>query len=77
MAKKPKDITLYDIFYAVEALDNSVLFGFHENPNKNCPVGKNIHNVLDDKLKKVQTSMDNELKETSLEDLIKKVKTLA
>ena len=38
---------------------------------------KNIHNVLDDKLKKVQTSMDNELKETSLEDLIKKVKTLA
>lgn len=70
LAKAPEKITLYDVFYAVEALDNNVLFGFHENPNMKCPVGKNIHNVLDDKLTAIQNSMDNELKNTTIKDLI-------
>lgn len=70
LAKAPEKIALYDIFYAVEALDNDVLFGFHENPNMKCPVGKNIHNVLDSKLTAIQNSMDNELKNTTIKDLI-------
>lgn len=74
LLKTPEEITLYDIFYAVEALDNNKLFGFHENPNKECPVGKNIHNVLDDKLTTIQNSMDKELKNTTIKDLIKNIK---
>lgn len=74
LAKAPEEITLYDIFYAVEALDNGILFGFHENPNMQCPVGKNIHNVLDGKLTAIQNSMDNELKNTTIKDLIINIK---
>ena len=41
LAKKPGDVTLLDIFDAVEK--EEVLFHFHENPNPECPVGKNVH----------------------------------
>jgi hypothetical protein len=27
---------------------NGELFHFHENPNQECPGGRNIHNVLDE-----------------------------
>jgi Rrf2 family protein len=73
LAKKPKEITLKDIFYAVESLDDNVLFGFHKNPNQNCPVGKNIHNILDAKIQNVQNAMNKELSKTTLADLKKSI----
>lgn len=45
------------------------LFHFHENPNPTCPVGKNIHTVLDGRLAAVQRAMEEELKKVSLYDL--------
>lgn len=74
LARDPKDITLYDIFYAVEALDDDILFGFHENPNPLCPVGGNIHKLLDNKLYDIQEVMNNELKKTTLYDLVINIK---
>ncbi len=47
-----------------------MLFHFHENPNLQCPVGKNIHNVLDNHLLKIQQTMEDEMKKTTLEDLL-------
>ena len=38
-------------------MDNGELFHFHENPNTKCPVGRNIHFILDDKLKQVQDAI--------------------
>ena len=37
----------------------------------NCPVGKNIHNILDDKLLRVQEAMEKELKAITLADVMK------
>lgn len=62
LLKKPQDITLLDVFNAVEPFDGGAMFGFHKNPNLSCPVGKNIHNLLDDKLASIQSAMENELK---------------
>ena len=50
-------------------MEENQLFHFHENPNPKCPVGRNIHNVLDDKLKRVQEAMEKELKSITLEDV--------
>ena len=50
-------------------MENEILFHFHENPNPQCPVGKNIHNVLDDKLMRVQTAMERELVAITLQDV--------
>lgn len=72
---KPLDkITFLDIYNAVECIDNGELFHFHENPNQECPVGRNIHYILDDKLKQVQEAMENEMRSITVADVIKDTK---
>lgn len=69
-ATKPLNgITFYDIYKAVECVEGD-LFHFHENPNTDCPVGGNIHYVLDDRLHEVQNAMENKLKEIKLSHVI-------
>ncbi|MGN1207782.1 MAG: Rrf2 family transcriptional regulator, partial [Eubacteriales bacterium] len=70
--KDLKDITLYDIYVAMDCLEGE-LFHFHEDPNPACPVGKNIHTVLDGHLAVAQAAMENELKRVSLADLAKEL----
>ena len=70
IAKDPKDITFLDIYHAVECIENGELFHFHENPSQQCPVGRNIHHILDDKLKQVQDALENELKHITLADVL-------
>ena len=71
IAKPLNEITFLDIYNSVECVDNGELFHFHENPNTKCPVGRNIHFILDDKLKKVQDAMERELASITLEDVKK------
>ena len=69
--KNLEDISLLDIYQAVECLGKTgQLFSFHDNPNPNCPVGANIHVVLDEKLLKIQQAMEKELSLTSLAQLV-------
>lgn len=74
--KPLNEITFLDIYNAVECIENGELFHFHENPNANCPVGKNIHEVLDDKLMRVQRAMEAELSSITLEDIMRDTKKL-
>jgi len=67
---KPLDkITFLDVYKAVECAPDEELFHFHENPNQECPVGRNIHHVLDDKLSQVQKAMEDELSRITLEEV--------
>ena len=63
------EITFYDIYQAIEPVENGSLFHFHDSPNPECPVGRNIHALLDDKLKAIQGAMEDEMKTYTLEDL--------
>ena len=65
------EITFYDIYTAVECVDNGGLFHFHENPNPQCPVGRNIHAALDGRLDKIQDAMENEMKKITIADVVK------
>lgn len=67
-----KDITLYDVYRAVDSVEGDI-FHFHENPNPTCPVGKNIHAVLDTHLADAQAAMENELKKVTLFDLTREL----
>lgn len=64
-----EEITFLDIYKAVECVENGQLFHFHENPNTACPVGRNIHLILDDKLQQVQLAMEKELAGITLADV--------
>ena len=71
IAKALKDINFLDIYNDVECIEKGKLFHFHENPNCQCPVGRNIHNILDSKLEQVQNALENELKQITLAEIIK------
>ena len=70
LAKPENDITFLDIYKAVDCVGDGELFHFHENPNPLCPVGRNIHAVLDDRLIKVQQAMEKELASVTLKDVL-------
>ena len=63
------EITFLDVYNAVECNPGDELFRFHEKPNQKCPVGRNIHHVLDDKLSAVQNAMEKELARITLVDV--------
>ena len=76
ISKPLNEITFLDVYHAVECVGNGELFHFHENPNENCPVGRNIHHVLDEKLLRVQKAMERELASITLADVEKDIKKL-
>ena len=71
MAKPLDQITFLDIYRAVDCVEEGALFHFHENPNPNCPVGRNVHRVLDGRLKQIQDAMEREMAGITLESGMK------
>ncbi len=67
LGKELKSISFFDIYKAVECVDESGIFHFHENPNFKCPVGRYIHQALDSKLQSVQDSFEQKLMEITLD----------
>lgn len=76
LTRAADQITLYDVYRAVDSVEGS-LFNFHDNPNPQCPVGRNIHAVLDAHLLAAQAAMENELKAVTLADLRKQLEALS
>ena len=70
LAKALDEITLYDIYKAVDCVDDEGLFHFHENPNADCPVGRNIHKVMDSRLEAAQAALETELKSTTIAQVV-------
>ena len=46
LKKPPEEISLLDIYSAVDTASLDKLIGIHANPAKQCPFGKNIARVL-------------------------------
>lgn len=69
VTKPLTEITFYDVYEAIDPVENGDLFRFHENPNPECPVGRNIHTLLDQKLQAIQGAMEDEMKRYTIEDL--------
>ena len=67
--KPLEEITFFDVYQAIEPVENGSLFHFHDAPNPDCPVGRNIHALLDDKLTAIQNAMEDEMRKYTLADL--------
>ncbi len=78
LKKSINDITMLDVFKGVKALDDGTLFHFHDNPNIECPVGRNIHKAMDDKLIKIEQSFEDGMANIKIgdvyDDIIKELK---
>ena len=75
LAKKLDEITLYDVYKAVGSVNEEEgLFHFHEQPNPDCPVGRNIHQVLGHRLTEAEKAMEDKLRATTLADIVEDTK---
>ncbi|HEM5318102.1 TPA: Rrf2 family transcriptional regulator [Streptococcus suis] len=71
LAQDPDKITLLHIYQAVELFgEKGKLFGFHEQPNPACQVGRSIHPLLDSRLENAQSALEKELGQTTIADLL-------
>lgn len=71
LAKELDEITFFDIYKAVDCVGDEGLFHFHENPNTDCPVGRNIHKAMDEQLLSIQEAMEVQMKNITLADIVK------
>ena len=61
-------ISLSDIYQLVK---KEMLFGLHaKSPNPNCPVGRNIQDVLGEVYDEMDTLLDESLSRTSIADIL-------
>lgn len=72
LAKDPKQISLLDIYEAVDAPNAFAIHDYAEQ--KNCTVSCHIKGALDKALGKTQKAMESSLDETSLAQVVSDVK---
>ncbi|PTX64617.1 Rrf2 family protein [Melghirimyces profundicolus] len=70
LLKSLEDVTLLDVYRAVEVVEEGELFHFHEHPNPQCPVGANIQTVLHVILKIAQSAMEQVLEQITMKQLV-------
>lgn len=68
LAKDPQQISLYDVFLAVEG--NVHLFTIDEKTNPQCIVGGNIQETLNEFYQQAEVAAEAKLAATSIQDVI-------
>lgn len=72
LARRPDEITLRDVYRAVEPRE---FFAPHRQPpNPKCPVGVNIEGVLAEILAGVDSAVDQALGRTTIENILRMLK---
>ncbi|CCQ96475.1 putative HTH-type transcriptional regulator YwnA [[Clostridium] ultunense Esp] len=74
LLKDPDQISLLDVYHAVEVVEDGQLFNFHDQPNPQCPVGRNIESVLRAEMMEAQHAMEQRLAQVSIRQLTAKFK---
>ncbi|WEK53533.1 MAG: Rrf2 family transcriptional regulator [Candidatus Cohnella colombiensis] len=63
------DVSLLDVYHAVDVVKEDELFHIHEEPNPQCPVGSNIEAVLQLVLSRAQMAMEQILADITMKQL--------
>ncbi|WML34984.1 Rrf2 family transcriptional regulator [Clostridium sp. OS1-26] len=69
LQKAPSEITLLDVYNAVEVTEDNRLFNFHKG-NIKCKVGANIESILGASFRNAQNAMENELEKVTIQNII-------
>lgn len=70
LACPPNEITLYRVYKAIEPDFLTKLMGIHSLPSPLCPIGRNIHGVLEASYSRVREDLCESLKRITLEDVV-------
>lgn len=75
LAREPKNITLRDVYQAVETNDVEEIFKLHET-DSDCPVGKNIYQILYPHMLAAVTAMKGSVEQVTLASLLEELESL-
>lgn len=67
LVSKPQDISLLDIYTAINPDEN--LLHVDTTTNQKCPIGSNISPVLNDTYNRIQLAAEKEMRKISLADI--------
>ena len=70
LAKNPEEISLYDIYHALEPDGLTSIIGIHDCGQRNCPVAQNIAYVLKGPYEQIEESIKKTMKAITLQNLI-------
>ncbi len=73
LLKPVSEITLFDVYQAVEVVEAEKLFQIHENTNPECVIGANIQQVLQWLLPKAQTALEDVLRGYTMAEVVASV----
>jgi Rrf2 family protein len=72
LARRPDEITLLDIYEAVECQG---VFSLHrQQPSQRCPVGVNIETVMGEVLEEVDSAVEHVLTKITIKDVVLRLK---
>ncbi|WML56129.1 Rrf2 family transcriptional regulator [Neobacillus sp. PS2-9] len=70
LAKELSEITLLDVYKAVNVVQDKELFSVHDNPNPACPVGRNIQDTIVPLFSAAQLALEKSLAHVSIADVV-------
>jgi len=73
LAKSLSEISLLDVYKAVNVVNEKELFSIHENPNPQCPVGRNIQDAIVPLFATAQSALEKALDYITIEDVVKDI----
>ncbi|WP_215113157.1 Rrf2 family transcriptional regulator [Exiguobacterium sp. s63] len=73
LTKTLTDISLLEIYQAVAVVEPNELFGIHEKPNPDCPIGRNIQATIEPIFITAQAAMEQVLEQIMLADVVKDI----
>lgn len=77
LLRRPEEITVWDVYTALEANEKQELLGIHPNPSPVCPVGSRIRSVLQEPYDEIFGAMRKKMEEITLQDLLDRWKSQA
>jgi len=76
LKRMPKDITLLDIYNAVDGAPLDELIGVHTHPEQQCPFGKNISNILAEPYAEISETVSQKMASITLEQLCNRLEEM-
>lgn len=73
LTRDPAEITLLQVYRAVELTAQDRLFGLHENQNLRCPIGKRINQILQPHLEEARGAMERSLAGVTIGNLLEEL----
>ena len=73
LAKELSSITLFDVYKAVNVVQEKELFSIHESSHPDCLVGRNIQNTIEPLFIAAQMAMEKVLRSVTLEDVVRDI----